>query len=100
MYKFTDSFLCKQSKENTHNFSHIAYENHVLSACAKFIYQFYPFSADFFGGRGHIRGWAQPHWAGTPVMLVCFSGKRNRERNDALPVIHLIARQNASTGRT
>ncbi len=38
---------------------------------------------------------------GTQVMLVCFSGKRNRERKRlALPVIHLIARQNASTGRT
>ena len=24
---------------------------------------------------------------GTPVMLVCFSGKRNRERIDALPVV-------------
>ena len=48
MYKFTDSFLCKQSiKEIAHNFSHITYENHVLSACAKYIYQFYPFSADF-----------------------------------------------------
>ena len=34
-------------KKIAHNFSHITYENHVLSARAKFIYQFYPFSADF-----------------------------------------------------
>ena len=48
MYKLTDSFLCKQSKkEIAQNFSQITYDNHVFSACAKFIYQFYPFSADF-----------------------------------------------------